>query len=219
MRRPSVGWLAVAGGICSLIVVTSAPVGGAGRPMVGNAFPGRNGEILFSNRQDGHLYVMRADGARQRQLTRGQEFTTNGAWSPNGRWIAFAASQEEGDTSQLHVMRPDGTGRRQVTRGRWSKGSPAWSPDGRHLAFNSSVGGATSVWVINVDGTGLQRLSVRGGPSSSPAWSPDGTTIAYEFIRRSATASVPRSEIRLMSRRWIQSPASGRPARPLRLVA
>lgn len=153
------------------------------------AFPGRNGEIVFTSLRDpnGHyqLYLMRPDGTKQRRITR----TGGGSptWSPDGKWIAYVSGRptySPARTSQLYVMRADGTGLRRLTNNRWGASQPTWSPDGKRIAFQSSRGTGRSVkygiWTIKVNGTGLRRLtSDRVGLDGYPAWSPDGKTIAF----------------------------------------
>src|SRR5437764_966717 len=88
-----------------------APAGAA--QSARTSFPGRNGPIVFaSNRARGGLdiFVMRADGTHQRDLTktRGTEEIAP-AWSPDGTRIAFA---QLGNPGHLVVMRADGTSTR-----------------------------------------------------------------------------------------------------------
>jgi Tol biopolymer transport system component len=61
------------------------------------------------------------------------DFGKDPAWSPQGRWIAFArgnALQEE-----VWIVEPSGENLRKVTDG----GFPSWSTDGKTLFFHSRI--------------------------------------------------------------------------------
>ena len=92
------------------------------------------------------------------------------AWSPDGRWIAFASSRS---AVGIYVVHPDGRDLRRVWRGN-SADYPAWSPNGRWLAFSTARG----IVVIRPDGS-ARRLLVRRSQTAEPKWSGDGGTIAF----------------------------------------
>jgi dipeptidyl aminopeptidase/acylaminoacyl peptidase len=126
------------------------------------------------------LYVMNADGSRERKLADNATDTISaaGAWEPNGRRFAFKAS--EGDT--LDIVDADGANRRTLVAGIFEP-EFAWAPDGTKLAFSGLVGDRVAAFVIDRDGSGRTRLAdVPGsGDMSAPVWSPDGTRIALSF--------------------------------------
>src|SRR4029450_1266142 len=62
----------------------------------------RNGEIVFSSLQvrngDYDLYLMRADGARKRRITRRRAFERYPKWSPDGKWLPDIKKRPGTDT-------------------------------------------------------------------------------------------------------------------------
>ena len=89
----------------------------------------------------GQLVVMDADGRNQRQITRIPSstpvFSPGGifpdmrgavtpAWSPNGRWIAFASNHR--GNYDLYRIRPDGTGLHRILRSPDNELSVGWGP-------------------------------------------------------------------------------------------
>src|SRR4051812_30190522 len=142
------------------------------------AFPGANGQIVFSGRGatsgSAQLYTIYPSGAGQAALTSGK----GPAWSPDGTKIAFS-----GGGGSIHTINADGTGDTTLTNdGTGTDSESAWSPDGSRIAFAHVPTGSTvpEIWVMNSDGSGRHGLGATG---SSPAWSPDGYEIAYSGTR------------------------------------
>jgi dipeptidyl aminopeptidase/acylaminoacyl peptidase len=101
------------------------------------------------NRQDDRwesaLWIMNADGSRNRFLTRG----SNAVWSPDGTRIAYLAEGEPRGT-QVWVRYVDAEGAgTQVTRVDRAPANVQWSPDGRALGFTAVVGSAAT-WAIQM---------------------------------------------------------------------
>ena len=91
------------------------------------------------------LWVMDADGSRQRLLTRG----SSPRWSPDGTRILYLAEGDQG-TNQVFVRWMDAEGAAsQVTRMEQAPRDPRWTPDGRHIVFGSIVPDPTR-WDISM---------------------------------------------------------------------
>lgn len=88
-----------------------------------------------NDRRESQVWLMNADGSRQRFLVKGSGAT----WSPDGTRIAYLAPGEPGGT-QIHVRWMDAEGATsQITRLVESPSDIRWSPDGRQLSFQMQV--------------------------------------------------------------------------------
>lgn len=108
------------------------------------------------------------------------------AWSPDGRYLAFAAKR--GGQDDLVIVDPRRN--RQVRRIKIPLNgalTPTWSPDGTRLVFAGLHGGLSDLYMINADGTGLRQLTSDKYAELHPAWSPDGRTIAFTTDRGPGT--------------------------------
>jgi len=88
---------------------------------------------------DSDIAIADSDGRNVRPLAPDPAFDGWPAWSPDGRWIAFASGRGGAAyASQVYLVHPDGSGLHAVTRGPWSHAQPAWSRDGRSLVVYRS---------------------------------------------------------------------------------
>jgi dipeptidyl aminopeptidase/acylaminoacyl peptidase len=88
-----------------------------------------------NDKRESALWVMKADGTRNRFLVRG----SNARWSPSGDRILFTAQGEPKGT-QLFVRYMDAEGATsQVTHVEKTPTTPSWSADGTSIAFTMMV--------------------------------------------------------------------------------
>ena len=99
----------------------------------------------IDDRWDSGLWIMNADGSKNRFLVKG----SNARWSPDGTRIAYFADGEPKGT-QVFVRWMDAEGAMsQVTRVSETPSNLSWSPDGRSLAFTMLVKSETP-WKISM---------------------------------------------------------------------
>lgn len=113
---------------------------------------------------------------------------TNPAWSPNGRYIAFAGSHGGYSDLYLYDMQKDSL--TQLTNDKYSNLQPTWSPDGSELAFITDQGTGTDFDALTY---GPMRLAIMDMQSHdvellhrfydskqiNPQFSPDGQSIYF----------------------------------------
>ncbi|MBN2506202.1 MAG: PD40 domain-containing protein [Verrucomicrobia bacterium] len=101
-------------------------------------------------------------------------------WSPDGRWVAFHASDFATLSGQIYLVRPDGSECCRVSDGTGSLVNPDFSPDGSRLAFNQEFG---DVYTLSArcGATDLQTIPTTPGWSKL-RWSPDGHYLASAAI-------------------------------------
>ena len=100
------------------------------------------------------------------------------AYSPDGRWIAFARKYLAGEAwtlgRQIWLMRTDGTGSRAlVSTPQYNYSSLRWRPDSKALAYmrfnQDQIGHPAEVWILDTE-SGEPMLVAEGG--YLPQWIP-----------------------------------------------
>ncbi len=139
-----------------------------------------SGHILFHSNQNGDfdLYVVNVSSLAWQRLTSAPGDDVEGAWSPDGRKIAFT-SMRDGNL-EIYVMNADGSDQRRLTDNPATDWGPTWSSDGAYIAFVSNRNGQMQLFLMNADG-GNQRSII---PETeifgwAPSWSPKRNEIVF----------------------------------------
>ena len=106
---------------------------------------------------------------------------SRGAWSPEGRDIAFN-SDRDGDMNIWLFSGRDATVRK-LTTGPGGDFQPNWAPDGKHIVFFSSRSGTPNIWQVDVASGVLKQLTNTPSVDINPFYSPDGRWIAFQSDR------------------------------------
>ena len=141
-------------------------------------------ELMYQGRDEGGLVglaiVSLETGASRRVPARA---STDLAWSPDGRFAAYARGNHTSFVTNVWVVRLEDGETMPITDTQTINWSPSWSPDSRTLYFVSDRGGARDLWQqpLTPDGRpdGEAEAVTAGLRLFHAALSPDGSRLAY----------------------------------------
>lgn len=156
----------------------------------------RRYEWVFDPYMD--LFVADRDGGNLKQLTNTPGYDAEGAYSPDGRSIAFCSTRD-GDPD-IYIMNADGTNVRQLTNAPGYDGGPFISPDGKWVVFRSDrkKEGFLQIYVISVDGRREMPLTDNQGVNWAPYWHPGEPYIIWTGADHSNPNVRPNYDLWLM---------------------
>ncbi len=165
---------------------------GGGRFNIGPRLSPDGREVAFFSERDRfsvELFVADAESGRiKRRLSQSatdphfdslQFLTSAGAWSPDGRSLAIAATRR--GRPVLAVLDPaSGRVRREwPLPGLDDALNPAFAPDGRRVALAGNAGGLIDLYVLDLDSGRLDRLTDDPFADLEPVFTPDGGSIVF----------------------------------------
>jgi len=109
--------------------------GGAGEENITNSWSADDREILCTAQKGKNttsLQLVAADGTGPKPFIKGDATYSNGQFSPDGKWVAYA-SNESGDWEIYVTKYPGAVGKWQVSRGGGTE--PRWRGDGKELFY------------------------------------------------------------------------------------
>ena len=115
-------------------------------------------------------------------VTRAWQPNTTAAFSPDGRWVAFAGVED--GSQDIYVVAVDGAVKHQITRGGADR-APLWSPDGRTIVYQNDDG-AWAIAVANGRALGTASLISSTAFDQPVSWTAEGrfNYVAYNQVVR-----------------------------------
>ena len=152
------------------------------------AVPSPDGRSLLVGMADGNVGILDVGTAQIRKVTTDGDMKKTayyaGAFSPDGKQVAFIFENWDKDSVAIIVANADGTQRRALI----NAAAPSWawvqdwSPDGEWLLINHSGNLSLSMQMISTrDGRKRQLKSFDWRVPINPTFSADGRFVTYSF--------------------------------------
>jgi len=134
-------------------------------------------KIVFT--YEGDLWLVSAQGGTATRITTFPGIEAMSKFSPDGKWIAFSAGYEGGQS--VYLMPAEGGAPTRLTYQPGPAQVIAWTPDGKRVVFRSMfenvIGRDPNLFSISIRGGAPERLPLDRGVLIS--FSPDGRSFLY----------------------------------------
>jgi dipeptidyl aminopeptidase/acylaminoacyl peptidase len=126
------------------------------------------------------LYLFTLADSSIRALPSGFSESTNPAWAPDGRTIAFGCSRGRGLENDICVIPATGGTARNLTAA-WAldPGNPTWSGDGKTVYFSAETGGNVHLFSVAAAGGSVRPVTTGERQLRGFSQSTDGRWLAY----------------------------------------
>lgn len=119
---------------------------------------------LIAFTREGDVYVMRADGSGQKQLTTGAEIDSRPLISPNSRIVLFERRTAADAARDLYTVSVNGGSPHSIAPSSADEHEASFSPDGRTVAFVRTTGSTLGehnddIYTVRPSGAKLRRLT------------------------------------------------------------
>ncbi len=144
------------------------------------------------------IFEANLDGKILRRLTDTPGYDAEGAYSKDGKQIAFCSERSGG--RQIYLMNADGSDVRQLTHAEGYNGGPFISPDGKWVVFRSDrkKKDMLQLYVIGIDGKNETMLTDNNGVNWGPYWHPNAPYLIWAFADHSDPTARPNFDLWLM---------------------
>jgi Tol biopolymer transport system component len=145
------------------------------------------------------IFEVPVEGGELKQITKSPGYDAEGAYSKDGKLIAFCSTRD-GDPD-LYVMNADGTGIKQITNAEGYDGGPFISPDQKWVVFRSDRKSKEhlQIHVVGIDGSNDTALT--DDPNSvfwAPYWHPTAPYLIWTGADHSDPKARPNYDLWLM---------------------
>jgi Tol biopolymer transport system component len=128
------------------------------------------------------LYIMKADGSGNRQLTDVPGYDGGPFFFPDGSRIIWRRFTEDGLTADVYSIKPDGSDEKRLTTFGAMSWAPYVHPSGKYLFFASNKLGFTNFEIFMVDVEGKKepvQVTYTDGFDGLPVPTPDGKQLTW----------------------------------------
>jgi dipeptidyl aminopeptidase/acylaminoacyl peptidase len=168
----------------------------AQRPWVIDRLLFKEDTIGYLDRRRSHLYVFDVASKTLTQVTSGDYDDLDPAWSPDGKYLAFASNRSKPDPDATYnwdiwaveaANTDKGAHLMQVSTNPGEDRQPAWSPDGKWIAYSSQLDpklfqySTKQIALASATGGGEAKVLTRSLDRNStvPRFSLDGRSIYF----------------------------------------
>jgi TolB protein len=149
---------------------------------------------------DQYMDIFRADpdGSNLVRLTDAPGYDAEGAYSPDGKLIAFCSTRD-GDPD-IYLMNADGSHVRQITNEPGYDGGPFISPDGKWIVYRTDRKQKEMLQIhcIGIDGKNDSILTDNIGVNWAPYWHPTKPFIIWAGADHSDPTKRPNYDLWIM---------------------
>lgn len=121
------------------------------------------------------LYTVDAGSSSPTQITFSKEGSSQPAWSPDGKTLAFVRSAD--GKSQIFILPMNGGEAWQLTKSGYGGFAPKWSPDGKRIVYGSSISLKD-----------LLKDSILNPSHSYPLWPSEKPGVSYAEMSKAVKA-------------------------------
>jgi WD40 repeat protein len=136
-------------------------------------------DLYLADAQTGHIKRKLTSTAINPHLDSLEFINSAGAWSHDGRYLAFGQIVDGRPQIAVRDMQAEKTVEHIRLPELGEVYTPTWSPDGKQIAFSAMVNGMTDLFVVDRQSKKLKRLTNDAFADLQPAWSPDGSSIVF----------------------------------------